>query len=161
MTSGFCCSVNENLALLGLYAASQHRWVHSYWHFATPYLQHRLVGSYWHFATTYLSQLKRSHTKDYLTIADGTDRLSVAKMSVTNYQSTLCNIPEEQRYQADYLCQSSTKIKPYLQSTTHFHSMVMTKAQGWLHLSLHETVPLCNYKCLLQSAGTHHGQNKC
>jgi hypothetical protein len=74
-TSGFRLGVNEIFALLGCNAA--------------------LIVIYWHFGTTCLSRLK-SQAGTFLTLEDGTDRLS---RNVVNYQSTLRNIPEEWKSQ--------------------------------------------------------------
>jgi hypothetical protein len=108
MTSSFCCSVNEIFTLLGLYAASQHR----------------LVGSYI-LQQPVCSNLMVTHWR--LLDPCRWDWQVVTKMSVTNYQSMLRNIPEERRYQADYLRHCSTEIKLYLQSTTHFQSRWLLK----------------------------------
>jgi hypothetical protein len=57
----------------------------------------RLVIGYWRFRTAYRSHIQRASSLDCLIIEDGSDRVSrnVGK----NYQSTLCNIPEERRFQ--------------------------------------------------------------
>jgi len=75
--SDFRCGVNEIFTLLGL--------------------RHRFLGSYWRFGTTCQSYLLESIGPRRIwllnpTLEDGTNRSS---QNVGNYQSTLCNVPEE------------------------------------------------------------------